>query len=87
VERVGPFAQLTLALLALPPSLLVAHYSQRVIEVRVTRWLKRTVHGTRTFARPALDERSAVSARESSPVSRGLEPALGIAADSAGRSE
>ncbi|QXQ07587.1 acyltransferase [Sphingosinicellaceae bacterium] len=39
----GPAAQLVFAVVALPIALLVAHYSQRWIEVQLTRWLRR--HG------------------------------------------
>ena len=39
----GPGAQLLFAVVALPPALIVAHYSQIWIEVRLTRWLRR--HG------------------------------------------
>jgi peptidoglycan/LPS O-acetylase OafA/YrhL len=40
-EAVGPGAQLLFAIASLPPSLLVAHYSQRWIEMRLTRALRR----------------------------------------------
>jgi peptidoglycan/LPS O-acetylase OafA/YrhL len=40
-EAVGPGAQLLFFVVSLPPSLLVAHYSQRWIEVRLTRVLRR----------------------------------------------
>lgn len=40
-EAVGPGAQLLFAAVSLPPSLIVAHLSQRWIEVRLTRALRR----------------------------------------------
>ncbi|MGL5838582.1 MAG: acyltransferase family protein [Sphingorhabdus sp.] len=40
-DAVGPGAQLLFAIVSLPPSLIVAHYSQRLIEVRLTRALRR----------------------------------------------
>lgn len=40
-EWLGDGARLAFGLLALPPSLLVSHWSQRVLEARLTRWLRR----------------------------------------------
>lgn len=40
VAALGIWSQLALFLLALPPSLLVSHWSQRLLEDRATRWLR-----------------------------------------------
>ena len=44
VRAVGPGAQLAFFLLALPPSLLVAHYSQLILERGAGRWLRQRLH-------------------------------------------
>lgn len=44
-DYLGPWSQLVFALLCLPPILLVAHWSQLLVEARLTRWLRR--HGPR----------------------------------------
>ncbi len=41
VETLGESARLVFGLLALPPSLIISHWSQRVLEDRLTRWLRR----------------------------------------------
>lgn len=41
VDALGQWSQLALLLLALPPSLAAAHWSQKLIEDRFTRWLRR----------------------------------------------
>lgn len=45
VAQLGEGSQLAFGLIALPPALLVAHVSQRLIELRLTRYLRR--HGPR----------------------------------------
>jgi peptidoglycan/LPS O-acetylase OafA/YrhL len=41
VPHLGGFAQPTLFLLALPPTLIISACSQKILEVRVTKWLRR----------------------------------------------
>ncbi|WP_221364113.1 acyltransferase family protein [Sphingomonas jinjuensis] len=45
VDTLGAASQLAFALIAFPPALGIAHVSQRLVEVRLTRWLRR--HGPR----------------------------------------
>ncbi len=44
VRAAGPAAQLAFFLLALPPSLLAAHYSQLILERSAGQWLRRRLH-------------------------------------------
>jgi len=51
--KAGSSAQLLFLVLALPPSLLLAHYSQRVLEQGAGLWLRRRLHHPAPLATPA----------------------------------
>jgi peptidoglycan/LPS O-acetylase OafA/YrhL len=60
-DAVGPGAQLLFATVSLLPSLIVAHYSQRWIELRLTRALRRIGPSEGTGAAPVTASLSAAS--------------------------
>jgi hypothetical protein len=45
-ELTGQWTQVFFAIASLPPTLLVSHYSQKLIEVKLTKWIQSS------FARP-----------------------------------
>lgn len=63
-NRAGSSAQLLFLVAALPPSLLMAHYSQRVLEQGAGRWLRSRLHHPAPRTAPA-------------PVAAATHPALG----------
>jgi len=86
--KAGSSAQLLFLVLALPPSLLLAHYSQRVLEQGAGVWLRRRLHHPAPRAAPeplaapapiatstlALAEASSLALAEASALALGEVP-------------
>ncbi|MDE2581016.1 MAG: acyltransferase [Rhodospirillales bacterium] len=80
VRAVGPGAQAVFFVLALPPSLIVAHYSQIVLERGAGRWLRARLH----HPAPLVVRAQAVHPTLTGVAPAGAEPLGAVAAVSGG---
>jgi peptidoglycan/LPS O-acetylase OafA/YrhL len=60
IRLAGPWAQVLLAVAAMPPSLVLSYISQKTLEVQITRWLKSLLPASDSKTRPSETPASTV---------------------------